>query len=218
MALDRGLANGLHFIERRSNAGFPSRDSCLGYASQSGEVGLRDSKHRAANMTDCTHSGAYYAQTDNLQAEKYAQADFSLSASHGSVLNMTVEEKIRAIQKATGWKQLKLAEVFEVSQSTVNRWLSGSEPEGHRRDAINAIYSQFVESEPTVNDDKKTIRGEQEILATLQRIDGLSNTDIEVAFAVITNALKANKAGSEQADADDRSEPATPRRESTPSR
>ncbi len=45
-------------------------------------------------------------------------------------------------------KQMQLAEHFEVSQSTVNRWLSGSEPEGHRRDAINDLYDQIAENGP----------------------------------------------------------------------
>ncbi|WP_349366751.1 MAG: XRE family transcriptional regulator [Nitratireductor rhodophyticola] len=57
-----------------------------------------------------------------------------------------MEQKIRAIMKATGWKQQKVAEHFEVSQSTVNRWLSGSEPEGHRRDAINAAFDSLVDA------------------------------------------------------------------------
>ncbi|WP_162742376.1 XRE family transcriptional regulator [Nitratireductor sp. OM-1] len=57
-----------------------------------------------------------------------------------------MEQKIRAIMKATGWKQQKVAEHFDVSQSTVNRWLSGSEPEGHRRDAINAAFDSLVEA------------------------------------------------------------------------
>lgn len=61
---------------------------------------------------------------------------------------MTIEQKLRAIMKATGWKQQKLAEHFEVSQSTVNRWLSGSEPEGQRRDAINATYERLVDETP----------------------------------------------------------------------
>ncbi len=65
---------------------------------------------------------------------------------------MTIEKKIRAIMKATGWKQQKLAEHFEVSQSTVNRWLSGSEPEGHRRDAINETYESLVDQVPRDSD------------------------------------------------------------------
>jgi transcriptional regulator with XRE-family HTH domain len=54
------------------------------------------------------------------------------------------ETKIREIMKVTGWKQQRLAEAFNVSQSTVNRWLTGSEPEGHRRDAINQLYEETV--------------------------------------------------------------------------
>jgi transcriptional regulator with XRE-family HTH domain len=58
---------------------------------------------------------------------------------------MTIEQKIRSILKAGGWKQQKLAEELGVSQATVSRWLSGSEPEGHRRDAINDLYAEIVE-------------------------------------------------------------------------
>lgn len=43
---------------------------------------------------------------------------------------------------------MQLAERMEVSQSTVNRWLAGAEPEGHRRDAINEMYDQVVEDGP----------------------------------------------------------------------
>lgn len=63
-----------------------------------------------------------------------------------------MEPKLRAIMKATGWKQMRLAEEFGVSQSTVNRWLTGSEPEGHRRDAINELYDQAVAHGPKAAD------------------------------------------------------------------
>jgi phage repressor protein C with HTH and peptisase S24 domain len=96
-------------------------------------------------MTHRIHDGGYYAQTDSLQAQIYAQADFCFSKPRGSVISMDIETKIRAIMKATGWKQQRLAEHFDVSQSTVNRWLAGSEPEGHRRDAINAAYESLVD-------------------------------------------------------------------------
>lgn len=59
-------------------------------------------------------------------------------------LDPSPELKIREIMKVTGWKQQRLAETFNVSQSTVNRWLTGSEPEGHRRDAINQLYEETV--------------------------------------------------------------------------
>lgn len=58
---------------------------------------------------------------------------------------MTIEEKIREIMKVTSWRQQRLAEELQVSQSTVNRWLSGSEPEGHRRDAINDIHMRVLQ-------------------------------------------------------------------------
>jgi transcriptional regulator with XRE-family HTH domain len=113
---------------------------------------------------------------------------------------MKMDQKIRAIMKATGWKQKKLAEVFDVSQSTVARWLGGAEPEGHRRDAINERYSQLMSTESS---DRPPIRGAEEILTTLRRIEGLSEKDVQVVLSVISNALNANKVGSEPADADD---------------
>lgn len=70
---------------------------------------------------------------------------------------MTIEEKIRAIIKATGWKQQRLAEYFEVSQSTVNRWLAGAEPEGHRRDAINVAFDSLVDESPASREPTETI-------------------------------------------------------------
>jgi hypothetical protein len=58
----------------------------------------------ATNMSDSAHSNAYYAQTDNMQAENYAHADFSLSAARGSVRAMKIDEKIRAIMATTEWR------------------------------------------------------------------------------------------------------------------
>jgi phage repressor protein C with HTH and peptisase S24 domain len=69
----------------------------------------------------------------------------------------TIEQKLRAIMKATGWKQQQIAEQFDVSQATVSRWFSGSEPEGPRRDAINAMYSEVVSSGPKVVPDSEDI-------------------------------------------------------------
>ncbi|NKM69195.1 S24 family peptidase [Rhizobium laguerreae] len=61
---------------------------------------------------------------------------------------VSIPDKIRAIMKATGKKQMQIAEFFEVSQSTVNRWIAGAEPEGHRRDAINEAYERLVDEGP----------------------------------------------------------------------
>lgn len=49
-------------------------------------------------------------------------------------------DKIRALLQQQHWNQQKLAAKLGVSQSTVHRWLSGAEPEGANRDAINALY------------------------------------------------------------------------------
>ena len=46
---------------------------------------------------------------------------------------MKIADKIRAIRSANGWTQQQFAEAMNVAQSTVNRWLGGAEPEGHRR-------------------------------------------------------------------------------------
>jgi phage repressor protein C with HTH and peptisase S24 domain len=58
----------------------------------------------------------------------------------------SIDEKLRAILKATGWRQQHLAEKLNVTQATVSRWFSGSEPEGHRRDAINEMYEELVDA------------------------------------------------------------------------
>lgn len=62
------------------------------------------------------------------------------------------------------------------------------------------------------------IRSQAEILAMLERIEGLKQTDVEIAFAVITNALAVNKAAQAQGDSGDRSERPSRRLVSSPSR
>lgn len=60
--------------------------------------------------------------------------------------------------KATGRKQQALAQHFNVSQSTVHRWLSGSEPEGSHRDAINDLYDDVLGVPEMVNSVPATVR------------------------------------------------------------
>ncbi|TPJ75821.1 helix-turn-helix transcriptional regulator [Mesorhizobium sp. B2-6-3] len=104
---------------------------------------------------------------------------------------MTIEDKIRAIMKATGWKQQKLAEHFRVSQSTVNRWLSGAEPEGPRRDAINETYAERVPVlEPTT--EPSLVRDIDEVRAMLERIDGLKPENITVLLSAIQGFQQVN--------------------------
>lgn len=62
------------------------------------------------------------------------------------------------------------------------------------------------------------IKDEAEILAMLGRIDGLSDTDIDIAFGVIRNALAAKRAGPAPLESRDQPQDASPRREPKPSR
>lgn len=129
--------------------------------------------------------------------------------------SMTIEQKIRAIMKATGWKQQKVAEAFKVSQSTVNRWLSGSEPEGPRRDAINDFYNLLVEREQMLNDGP--VSEADEIRELLERIQGLKPENVTALLSAIQSFRQANAALSSQALPDDQSEPATSHRGYSPS-
>lgn len=63
-----------------------------------------------------------------------------------------IVDRLHAIRKATGWTQVQLAEHLKVTQSTVNRWFSGSEPEGHRRDAIISLYDEVISNGPKGSD------------------------------------------------------------------
>lgn len=91
---------------------------------------------------------ALYAQTHIMQIKIYAEPDFLEGERWDRLAAMTITEKIRAIRVANGWTQQQFAEAMNVAQSTVNRWLAGAEPEGHRRDAINEAYEQIVGSAP----------------------------------------------------------------------
>lgn len=61
---------------------------------------------------------------------------------------MQPTDKVRAIMKLEGWTQTKVAAKLGVSQSTVNRWVNvGSEPEGDKRDAIDALYTDLFQGD-----------------------------------------------------------------------
>ncbi|MFE0233489.1 helix-turn-helix transcriptional regulator [Brucella anthropi] len=63
---------------------------------------------------------------------------------------------LRSILKETGWNQSQLAERLDTTQATVSRWLKGSEPEGHRRDAIVYLYNAVVKA-PEASEDEGSV-------------------------------------------------------------
>jgi transcriptional regulator with XRE-family HTH domain len=71
---------------------------------------------------------------------------------------MSMERKLRDIMKATGRKQQDIASHFGVSQSTVHRWLKGSEPEGPHRDAINELYDDVLGVAEMENSEPATVK------------------------------------------------------------
>lgn len=61
--------------------------------------------------------------------------------------SMRPSDKVRAILQQPQWTQQRVAAELGVSQSTINRWLKGAEPEGENRDNIGVLYLQLFESE-----------------------------------------------------------------------
>ena len=56
-----------------------------------------------------------------------------------------MKQKVELILEVKEWTQQDLAEHLDVSQSSVNRWLTGSEPRGPLRDAINELYESVAD-------------------------------------------------------------------------
>lgn len=54
---------------------------------------------------------------------------------------MDIRTQLRALLDEDAWTQVKVADRIGVSQSTVARWLGGTEPEGRHRDAIKELYA-----------------------------------------------------------------------------
>lgn len=54
------------------------------------------------------------------------------------------DRKVREVMRLTGWKQQRVAQELDVSQSTVNRWLTGSEPELQTANALDQLYERAL--------------------------------------------------------------------------
>lgn len=127
---------------------------------------------------------------------------------------MNMEQKIRRLLAESGETQSQFAQRFGVSQSTVNRWLSGSEPGGYHRDLINGHYAAVFSELP---DPRQPVNDEGEVAFFLSRIAGLTGEDIQFLLKNIRSALVANGAEPLQTRHRDQSQSANPRREEVPS-
>lgn len=78
---------------------------------------------------------------------------------------------LRAILKETGWTQTDLATRLETTQATVSRWLKGSEPEGHRRDAIVDLYNEVVSDKSDNGGEVVPLKGRVGAGAIVEAID-----------------------------------------------
>lgn len=59
-----------------------------------------------------------------------------------------VEQKVREILQLADWNQGQLADRIGVSQATVSRWLTGSDPKGEHHIAINALHEELIDNVP----------------------------------------------------------------------
>lgn len=56
---------------------------------------------------------------------------------------ITAADKLRRIMELTHWTQEQLAETLDVSQSTINRWLSGADPRGASFQKLETLYREI---------------------------------------------------------------------------
>lgn len=90
---------------------------------------------------------------------------------------MKPTDMIRAILKEPSWTQQRVGGTLGVSQSTVNRWLKGTEPEGDNRDAIVRLYREVFDADATP---KVALVGK---VGAGQAVYALQNDDIELVDA-----------------------------------
>ena len=82
-----------------------------------------------------------------MQALFDAQTHFLGRRTQRKFARMRMTDRIRAILSLKPWTQQRVAEELGVSQSTVNRWVKGAEPEGHNRDALLALHARLFNSQ-----------------------------------------------------------------------
>lgn len=133
---------------------------------------------------------------------------------------LAIPTSVKERRIARGWGQEVLAEKAGLSTTTIHNLESGKN--GFTDKSLAALSAALgcTPAElltPADHEQPEKIRTEPEILAMLARIDGLSDTDITVAFGVIRMAL-SKQGGSEREGSRDRFEPASRRHATEPSR
>lgn len=122
------------------------------------------------------------------------------------------------LDKKAGKTQSGLAEALGVAHPQVTQLVKGKRDLKVREVPVVAKYLNVAP--PAWPGEMQTgdrIVGDDAILATLRRIEGLTEYDIDVAFTVIKHAITSRNASREPSRPDDQSEQSSPRREPVPS-
>lgn len=134
-------------------------------------------------------------------------------------IGLAVPTSVKARRKKLKWTQEKLAAEAGLSTTAVHNLEAGK---NGFTDKTLAALAAALGCRPAdlllpVEQTPPRITSEPEILAFLARIEGLSDIDINVARAVIMNAIEVKRGGSAPSATDDQSQFANRRRESVPS-
>ena len=118
---------------------------------------------------------------------------------------LAIPTSVKERRKRRGLTQAELAHAVGLSTTAIHNLEAGK---NGFTDKTLAALAAALECHPAdllmpISTKQEKIRTEPEILAFLARIDGLNEKDITVVFAVIQNALQANRGGSERSGSDD---------------
>lgn len=133
---------------------------------------------------------------------------------------LAVPTSVKERRKALKWSQERLGQEAGISTTAVHNLEAGKNGFTDKTlaalaKALGCTPAQLLM--PMEAEETQPIVGDSAILAVLARIEGLTEKDVDMAFAVISNAISVNKALSAPSEHRDQPPPATRRREPTPS-
>lgn len=88
-------------------------------------------------------------------------------------------QMLREIMDATGWKQQRLAEELDVTQSSINRWLQGTRPLADSFQQITAIYRDKVGQKQAQTQVQSLSGSGIEVIGSIQAGNWLDTTLID---------------------------------------